>query len=430
MQNGGKVLGKGGYGCVISPPLKCKTRFNKVPYSIDDKYISKIVEYVEEEDDEIMNEFKLGSKLLKIDPMQKYFSPIINGCKFYKQPSKDMEYESYRPFLDEDEDEYEEYNDSENKHIQRERKCKIYKNEEYLNLISKNAGITLDDVFENKNEEIVQYFKENYVTIFKHLCYSVYILHKNNILHTDIKIENTMINYNSDRKKASITIIDFGLSEELKPTYSSSSLYYVTYYGTEFYKPIEICMINYILELIKKNNLHQLSKNNLQKKVIKKILNEYSEIYDEYLNNYFFSETGLVFNNNKLNKNTDFLSENKYGNKNTLKIIFERIYQDLDDNTLTDKLINNQKNILKWDVFSLGLIFAKILIECDIQDIKAFKLVNKMITPFYWKRYNIKDCLEDSFFKSITKKTSTKKQEQKNKHKTIKHKTIKHKNKN
>ena len=97
-QNGGKLLGEGGFGCVISPPLKCKNKhFSNVPYSIDNKYISKLVEYNEDEDAEIMAELKFGEKLVKIDPTQKYFSPMINGCNFSKQKSNDIEYQYYKP---------------------------------------------------------------------------------------------------------------------------------------------------------------------------------------------------------------------------------------------------------------------------------------------------------------------------------------------
>ena len=95
-QSAGQLLGEGGYGCVISPPLKCKDRFNNIPYSIDKKYISKLVEYDSDSHSEIMNEIKIGEIVSKLDKNQKYFSPIINGCHFYKQKSNDIKYEKYK----------------------------------------------------------------------------------------------------------------------------------------------------------------------------------------------------------------------------------------------------------------------------------------------------------------------------------------------
>ena len=86
-KHGGGVLGKGGFGCVISPPLKCKESFFRLPYSIDKKYISKIVKY-NKNDDDVYDELNIGNKLLKIDSNQKYFLPIINGCLLDKQTSK------------------------------------------------------------------------------------------------------------------------------------------------------------------------------------------------------------------------------------------------------------------------------------------------------------------------------------------------------
>lgn len=398
-QNGGTVLGSGGFGCVISPPLKCKNHFNKTPYSIDKKYISKLVEY-DRDDEEMMNEIQIGSKLFKLDPHQKYFSPIINGCHFYKQSSNDINYEYYKPFNNNDD-----YNDNNNDY--KIEKCNIYDSEEYLNLISKNAGMNIKDALNSKKSVIIDFFRVNYVSIFKHLCYGLYLLHKNNILHRDIKSLNTMINYKMEREKANITIIDFGLSEELKKAYSLRDLYYLTYAGTDNYKPIEIIIMNYILSVLKKNKYHQTK--HFKKIVINKVIEEYKEISEEYVEKYFFTETGFNYNNNKLNKNIISQKLAKYGNIDVIYKVFSHIYNDLNENKLSEKLINTEKNIFKWDIFSLGLLFAEIIIKANINDDKAFAFVNKMITPYYWDRYDIKQCLKDPIFKSKESKKTQKK---------------------
>ena len=80
-QNGGTVLGSGGFGCVISPPLKCKNHFNRIPYSIDKKYISKIVEYIKD-DAEMMNEIEIG----KFYELIKHQHP---KCTWVKIPQSD-----------------------------------------------------------------------------------------------------------------------------------------------------------------------------------------------------------------------------------------------------------------------------------------------------------------------------------------------------
>jgi len=434
-QDGGTVLGSGGFGCVISPPLKCKNHFNRIPYSIDKKYISKIVEY-DKYDDEMMNEIKLGNKLFKLDPHQKYFSPIINGCHFYKQSSNDINYQSYKPFNNNDNnnnnnnnnnnDNNNDNNDNKNKN----EKCNIYDSEEYLNLISKNAGINIEEALNSKKPEIMSFFKKNYIIIFKHICNSLSILHKNNILHCDIKSLNIMINYNSERNKANINIIDFGLSEELKKSYSLKDLYYLTYNGTKDYKPIEIIIINCILSVLKKNKFNEHK--NLKKIVINKVIEDYKDISEEYAETYFFTESGFNYSNNKLNKNITKQKLSKYGNKEVIFNIFSHIYKDLNENKLSKKLIENDKNIFKWDIFGLGLIFAEIIIKANITDDKAFAFVNKMITPYYWDRYDIKECLKDPLFKNdITSKkhkSTTKKDKsitKKDKLTTKKHKITK-----
>jgi serine/threonine protein kinase len=422
-QDGGTVLGSGGFGCVISPPLKCKNHFNKIPYSIDKKYISKIVEYIKD-DDEMMNEIKIGSKLAKLDPHQKYFSPIINGCHFYKQSSNDISYQSYKPF---DYNNNNSNNSNDNNNDSKIEKCNIYDNEEYLNLISKNAGINIKEALNSKKPEIISFFKKNYVIIFKHICYSLYLLHKNNILHRDIKSLNMMINYNNDRNKANITIIDFGLSEELKKSYSLRDLYYLTYAGTENYKPIEIIITNYILSVLKKNKFNETK--NFKKIVINKVVEDYKEISEEYVEKYFFTESGFNYNNNKLNKNIINEKLSKYGNKEVIFNIFSHLYKDLNENKLSKNLIENDKNILKWDIFSLGLLFAEIIIKANINDDKAFAFVNKMITPYYWDRYDIKQCLKDPLFKNDITTKKHKSITKKHKSITKKHKSITKKHK-
>ena len=156
-QKGGKLLGEGGFGCVISPPLKCKKTFNKTPYSIDSNYISKIVEY-DKDDENIWDEIHIGDKILKIDQNQRYFTPIMNGCFLYKQNNGDLKYSRSKPFKSTKSYEYSNNNSTDSGYdgssTKKINKCNIYMDEKYLNLISKYAGINLEDVFESKDENL------------------------------------------------------------------------------------------------------------------------------------------------------------------------------------------------------------------------------------------------------------------------------------
>jgi serine/threonine protein kinase len=397
-QKGGKLLGEGGFGCVISPPLKCKNKhFTSVPYSIDSKYISKLVEYNDDEDEEIMAELKFGEKLIKLDPTQKYFSPIINGCDFYKQKSNDIEYHYYKPSTTETSD-----NTSTNN-----AKCKIYDDQNYLNLISKNAGINIKDALNTRDPVILSYFRNNYVHIFKHLCEAIKIIHKNNILHKDIKSLNIMFNYNTRTDKANITIIDFGLSDYLnKDTYSLRDLYYFVGAGTESYKPIEIIIIYNILSLLKKNKYKDVI--NFKKNVLDKILKTYTNISERYSEKYFFMENGFIYKNNQLYTNIGKEKHLYAFDEGRIEMIFEKIYQEIVDNIFIKNLMYHQKYITKWDIFSMGLVFAEIIVKCNINDNKAFELVNNMVNPNYWERYDINQCLNDKLFSGETKKQTKK----------------------
>ncbi len=400
-QKGGIVLGEGGYGCIVSPPLKCKNHFKNIPYSIDKRFISKIVEYDEDDDQDIMNEINIGNKLYKIDKNQKFFSPIINGCHFYIQSSKDLEYvNTYKP------EDYNSYFDNTNDNSVIKDKCNIYKNQDYLNLISKNAGVSLYDMF-NDPTDLLYFFKKNYISIFKHLCKGVEIMNKHNILHRDIKPENIMIKYDKKRNNARITFIDFGLSTECKQKYSSKELENLTYLGTNGYKPLEIIILNYMLIFLNKNRYYESK--TFAKDVIDSAYKEFKDYSQEYYSNLHFVENGFKYDGTKLKKNVTNHKIGKYGNKNIIKNIFEYLYRDYVNHKILEKLLIDPKYIFKWDVFSLGLVFAEIIIFLDIHNPKAFNLVNKMVAPYYWDRYTIQECLNYSLFtNTITKKTKKK----------------------
>lgn len=387
-QIGGKLLGEGGYGCVVSPPLKCNKPFFKIPYSIDEKYVSKIFEY-DEDDEDVFNELKLGNKLIMIDPYQKYFSPIINGCNFIKQKHPDIQYLISKPNYD-----------STSSTDKKSDKCSIFNDVEYLNLISKNAGIDFDVALRSKNLDIINFIRANYITIFKHLCSAVELLHKNSILHRDIKTLNTMIDYKKDRNKASITIIDFGLSMTMNKKFKFTDLYNLTYFGTDYYKPLEIIIINYMLKVLKKNKYQEPI--DFKRQVLKRVFDNYKYIAKDIEQDFYFTQNGFKYKGNILDKNIKSSHNLKYGNKNLINHLYNYLYKDyINQKLLTNLTAIQDKNnfIYKWDIFSLGLMFAEIIVKAKINDEKAFKLVNNMVNPLYFNRYTIKECLDDPLFR-------------------------------
>ena len=77
IQKGGKVLGRGSFGCVIDPPVMCSKVDSK------DK-VSKLVKLdglKQNEIEELEKEFKISKMFMKKDPNNKYFLGGIEQCK-------------------------------------------------------------------------------------------------------------------------------------------------------------------------------------------------------------------------------------------------------------------------------------------------------------------------------------------------------------
>ena len=76
---GGRYLGQGAFGCVISPALQCNRKSKKYQqsqkrYSIPRNDVSKIIGRSDDDKEEtIDNEIAVSNKLKHIDPHQKYF---------------------------------------------------------------------------------------------------------------------------------------------------------------------------------------------------------------------------------------------------------------------------------------------------------------------------------------------------------------------
>jgi serine/threonine protein kinase len=381
-QNGGVLLGEGGFGCVISPPLKCKKTFHKFPYSIDTNYISKIVEY-DESDESIWNEINFGKKLIKIDPSQKYFSPILDGCFLHKQKNKDLFYSFVQTKLSHNNSNI---TPSYTSNTKKKDKCNIYMDTNYLNLISKNAGITIEDTFDSKDLYLKNYIIQNYIHIMHHYCKALKILKENSILHCDIKTMNVMINYNKNRDTAGLTLIDFGLSGNItnKGTESNYDILSFCANGTQIYKPIETTILYEVLYLMRKN-----PKTYSNKTALKKILETFKDNKKYYVKVLDFNRYGI--------KTTDSTSPLLYGNEKDILKVYSDIMEKYNDNTLVETFFIN-KNIFKWDIFSLGILFAELFLIFNIHDEKAETLINNMIHPLYWKRYDIDQCLKDPVF--------------------------------
>jgi serine/threonine protein kinase len=175
-KKGGDVLGKGSYGCVISPNLPC-SNFNIVD---NDKYISKLVrpnKYIKDDLD-IIN-------ALNITNIRDYDRYLV--IPIYKCNNNDIPYITQNSTTDIEDC-------INNKSIDRDY---------YINIIQNKGGIT----FRKYRKDNPNLLLKNLLPIYSAIFETIIFLSNNQIIHRDIKDDNILIEPNNDNK---IKLIDFG----------------------------------------------------------------------------------------------------------------------------------------------------------------------------------------------------------------------------
>jgi len=411
-QYGGEFLGKGTFGCVISPPLRCKKSLYKVPYSIDKRFISKIVEYDPDSED-LANEIEFGYKILEIDPNQKYFTPIMTACLLEHQKHKNLEYHTSKKRSS--------YNSSNNSSSSsgishNKNKCIIYRDEEYMNFISKFGGKELKQILYSQDDNRSKmYVQRYYRKIMKHLCQAIYLLHKHNILHKDIKPNNMLMKIHPHRDQANLTLIDFGLSEIFDKTeYTLGNFQYKLGGGTRVYTPPEIAIISSMCDVIRKHK--HVIPSNFKKLVDQKIERRYSSTAKYFNENIGLTKNGLSLENQQKGDSKIGLLHLKHKDDKSMfytlsdqKNIFIKLVSEYNKDKLIENFTKPNGYIYKWDVFSLGLVFVKIVKTLNIVDKECYDLINHMINIDYTERYTSIQCLAHPFFSKSTSISKRKK---------------------
>lgn len=420
-QKGGEKLGHGGFGCVIRPPVKCTTPFNKTHYRRNPNYVSKIIKHTYHQT--AFNELSIGQEIIKLDPFAIYFSPIINGCFFTPEFHPDIQYaqSSYSSKIGKSSDltitRKTEKRKTEKQKIKTQRtqahlahKCFIDKHEPHFNLIGKYGGQNLHYYLSRISSlpESVFIKKEPYY-IFYHLSKAINILHNKKILHKDIKLSNITVNFSQTlqkkkrlesfhsktsslgNKRPIINLIDFGLSVKLPKKATIEEFYKLIKNGTHNYIPPEIYVMKTIIKLGK---TIQPSKTPNFEKIVKK------KVEDEFVNyRYYLSKNGFARNG--------FSLEN-IQKKNQSNIITK----DLEDkmiHNLVNIYLNNEHSeeflghsfLLNWDVYSLGLVFSKIVQKIKLDDKRINKLISDMVAVDYKKRITSKEIIKLNLFKGF-----------------------------
>lgn len=291
---GGKLLEKGGYGCIYHPHIDCDGNETK---NLD--YVSKISLY----NSDILKEIEMGKIIKTIIPnYNNFFVPIEKSCTIsINKISNDLIGD-----------------------------CSIIKNnKETNNFIINNVpyvnGKTLNDFFSTIDKQ--PNFSKTFYKIFLHLYIAIKTLQEYNILHYDIKPANIMVN-----NKNIPLILDFGISffvneKDITKNYDKFYIYAPDYY----YWSLQSNIISWILTDNKK--LEQI----ITDKDITNIINDY------FINNQIFGKSSTLLSAEFINKYQ--VRTYNYYIKN---------FTNIKGSECIKRLIKSWR---EWDIYSLAQIF-------------------------------------------------------------------------
>jgi serine/threonine protein kinase len=401
--NGGKFLGEGSFGCVVSPALSCikskssKTyRKSKISNTSNiynrNKTVSKIIL---SPDNSIEDEIDIALKLKKIDPQQKYFITLNNYCKVQQIPSNRSNISSVK------------YTNNSGNYFQKLEKkpldkkfCPVDLSMKPINLVMPFGGYDLIEIANvinfygltltankkllnnsNNNKLITaRMLFKNLKECIKNLLIGLLKMHRNRIVNRDIKEENIMVNYDEKQNKVQLRYIDYGLSEYLTPEFCNHYSN-INKNGTHELTSPEIFIIYYLNKYYGNNNYNDdyiMSKiNNDIQLYVKKMLKDLklSTIELSSIVKTLYTEIKMLFQQKK---------------------ILSKYYGTLED-PLNGYL---QKN----DIYSLGItLYEFLFIFTDVVNIKSelllHNLLKKMIELNPENRLNVLQCLNHQYFK-------------------------------
>jgi serine/threonine protein kinase len=373
----------GSANCVLVPPFNCKKR------KYNNNYVSKIAKFTtKEEINLITNEIRIG-KFLKNKKLDKYFVLVTDHCNLKKSKYKTL------------------------------KKCNLDKKSNYKILYSKNVGcypitkkskvyvsnnnlikkIKVNNIINNKiisknkkynssnikwicgeftNELVVDmcFSESNQIKSIQSLLKMLKLLHQNNIIHGDIKLDNIISNNNQE-----IRLIDFGGASIL----SDFNILDINSDFNILIIKISHILLNHTIEYVSPELLiiYEFYKNKDIKK--KEMFNNIQLILEKSFNKSLHKKTIM-----ELKNIIDFIYKNK-----------RRFIRDM-------FLLNKNSKIFKSDIYSMGMalfyiykyIIGKQNINLKNKSLKQImKLIYNMTHIDYRKRYNISKCCRIFSFK-------------------------------
>lgn len=395
---GGKFLGEGSFGCVVSPALSCesnsdnainkKSKFSKKNRT-SNKTVSKIVL---SPDDDIKDEIDISLKLKRLDPNQKQFITLNEYCKLKHIPNNRSNIAKVR------------YMDNSGSYYQKlERKsldkkyCPVDLTMKPINLIMPYGGYDLIEIADvvnkyglntKQSQKLNPSTKHKLTTArmlfmnikecVKNLLKGLLKMHQNRIVNRDIKEENIMANYDESKKTITTRYIDYGLSENLTPEFCSHYSN-INMHGTYLLMAPEIFIVYY--------------------------LKKYNGYSDEYIMN--------KINNDIQNYVRRMLKDLKLDVselQGIVKLLYFNIKKMFQEQTILPKYYGTPEDPLngylqKNDVYSLGLtLYEFLVIYTEVinvkDDLRLHDLLKNMIELNPDKRFNALQCINHPYFQT------------------------------
>jgi serine/threonine protein kinase len=376
MQNGGKFIGKGGFGCVVSPALKCSKKDKNT-----DMMVSKIIPT---NDIHYSNELKISQVLKKIDPSKKYYLTFEKYCYTNNIPDNRRDLVNVH-YLN---DELTKWEVVEGQPEKDKNACRLELAMKPINLIMDYGGYSLTDIsvvntkLQGTKAKMHQLFLDNLAANIKHLVLGIVKMHFNRIVNRDIKLRNIMMSFNKETKHVQLRYIDFGLSN-LLTTVFCSDYKNIGISGTPNYIAPELFVSSVINKYHERSNTYQLQK------------------ITRYLD-YYFKQSIMRINEKELLGNY----------KENIQALHYKINDLYESGKILPAYFGTEKNkfngyLQKADVYALGLaIFIMLYVYSNI-DVKGnadlYDLLIHMIAMDPDKRYNAVQCLSHPFLVSNKK---------------------------
>ena len=342
---------------------------------------------------ELREEIRVNKILKDIDPTNKYFITIVDNCKFSQLDPIELAARNNITM---------QYYDG---NAGKYNKCIINKNKVNYNLVLPYAG---NDLFDILNKDTYSYklsiLSKKIKVIVKHLLTGLRLMHKHQIVHQDIKLENTTFNIDLVNKQIQCGFIDFGLAYDVKHMGANDDIFSI-YSGTPGYIPVEV----FLAHIMYSQGIHKIQDPSIKSKIIKKLENELYET-DMMYRAEKIGLYGSLFSNNKITRNTimDFMNPQKENDKFFKTSDLSEIYNIYSDLIHRNKLITEYFKpvtglFYKRDVYAIGIVFYQIFRILKLNDPLLLDLIKNMIIVNPLKRYNANQCYDHPYITSIYK---------------------------